>query len=142
MVKAARKYRVAQTGSQQRSAPHLQKLVELISEAHRQGRVDRRWNTENDTPRRGCSSADGAPLPGLDWEMYLGPAPKVASNSNRDIWNYPLVLGSSARHDDGSGTAPTWTLIEWAMKAVDGPLSASVVGGRYCLKDNCQTRTR
>jgi predicted dehydrogenase len=29
-------------------------------------------------------------------------------------------------------------IIQWAMK-VDGPLSASAVGGRYCLKDNCQT---
>jgi predicted dehydrogenase len=29
-------------------------------------------------------------------------------------------------------------IIQWAMQ-VDGPLSATAAGGRFCLKDNCQT---
>jgi hypothetical protein len=29
-------------------------------------------------------------------------------------------------------------IIHWAMK-VEGPLSANAAGGRFCLKDNCQT---
>jgi predicted dehydrogenase len=139
MVKAARKYnRVVQTGSQQRSAPHFQKVVELIQRGHI-GKISsiECWNTENDMPEGAGAPPDGAPLPGLDWEMYLGPAPKVAYNRNRYIWNYRWFW------DYSGGMMTDWgphhmDIIQWAMK-VDGPLSASAVGGRYCLKDNCQT---
>jgi len=90
MVKAARKYdRVFQTGSQQRSAPHFKKVVELIQKRHI-GKVAHVecWNTEQDGPEGAGKQLDGEPLEGLDWDLYLGPAPKVPYNRNRYIWNY------------------------------------------------------
>ena len=139
MVKAARKYnRVVQTGSQQRSAPHFQKVVELVQKGHIGKIMEIEcWNTENDMPDGAGTPPDGSPPSGLDWDLYLGPAPKVPFNRNRYIWNYRWFW------DYSGGMMTDWgphhmDIIQWAMK-VDGPLSASAAGGRFCLNDNCQT---
>lgn len=139
MVKAARKYnRIVQTGSQQRSAPHFQKIVDLVQKGHI-GKVTsiECWNEENDTPEGAGNPPDGPPPQGLDWEMYLGPAPKVAYNRNRYIWHYRWFW------DYSGGMMTDWgahhmDIIQWAMR-VNGPQSAVAAGGRFCLKDNCQT---
>ena len=139
MVAAARKYdRVVQTGSQQRSAPHFQKIVELIQRGHI-GKVTtiECWNEENDWPEGAGNPPDRDPPQGLDWDMYLGPAPKVAYNQNRYIWHYRWFW------DYSGGMMTDWgahhmDIVQWAMQ-VDGPLSATAAGGRFCLHDNCQT---
>ncbi len=139
MVKAARKYdRIVQTGSQQRSAPHFQKVVELVQKGHI-GKVTciECWNEENDTPEGAGNPPDGDPPQGLDWNLYLGPAPAVPYNRNRFIWHYRWFW------DYSGGMMTDWgahhmDIIQWAMK-VDGPLSAVAGGGRFCLNDNCQT---
>jgi predicted dehydrogenase len=129
MVAAARKHgRVFQTGSQQRSATHFQKIVELI---HR-GTIGKItsiecWNEENDTPEGAGNPPDSDPPPGLNWDLYLGPAPKAAYNRNRYIWHYRWFW------DYSGGMMTDWgahhmDIIQWAMK-VDGPLSASAAGG-------------
>jgi predicted dehydrogenase len=139
MVAAARKYdRVFQTGSQQRSATHFQKVVDLIHRGHI-GQITEIecWNEENDTPEGAGNPPDSAPPAGLDWDLYLGPAPQVPYNRNRYIWHYRWFW------DYSGGMMTDWgahhmDIIQWAMK-VDGPLSAAAAGGRFCLKDNCQT---
>jgi len=139
MVKAARQYsRVFQTGSQQRSAPHFEKIVHLIQEGHiGQVTMIECWNEENDMPEGAGNPPDGDPPAGLNWDLYLGPAPKVPYNRNRFIWHYRWFW------DYSGGMMTDWgahhmDIIHWAMK-VEGPLSASAAGGRFCLKDNCQT---
>jgi predicted dehydrogenase len=139
MVKAARKYnRVFQTGSQQRSAPHFEKIVNIIRDGHiGQVSMIECWNEENDTPEGAGNPPDGDPPAGLNWDLYLGPAPKVPYNRNRFIWHYRWFW------DYSGGMMTDWgahhmDIIHWAMR-VDGPLSASAAGGRFCLKDNCET---
>jgi len=139
MIKAARKYnRVVQTGSQQRSAPHFQKVVEMIRGCYI-GQISaiECWNTGNASPKGTGKPPDGEPPPGMNWDLYLGPAPKVPYNRNRHIWNYRWFW------DYSGGMMTDWgshqiDVIHWAM-GVDAPLSASAVGGRFCLKDNCET---
>jgi predicted dehydrogenase len=139
MVKAARKYsRVVQTGSQQRSAPHFQKVVDLVQRGHI-GKIAaiECWNNGNDAPEGAGQIPDSAPPAGLNWDLYLGPAPKVPYNRNRYIWNYRWFW------DYSGGMMTDWgahhmDIIQWAMQ-VDGPLSATAAGGRFCLKDNCET---
>jgi predicted dehydrogenase len=139
MVKAARKYnRVVQTGSQQRSAIHFQKVVDLIHQGHI-GKISaiECWNEENDAPEGAGNPPDTDPPQGLDWDMYLGSAPKVPYNRSRYIWHYRWFW------DYSGGMMTDWgahhmDIIQWAMQ-VDGPLSATAAGGRFCLKDNCQT---
>jgi predicted dehydrogenase len=85
MVQAARKYkRVVQVGTQTRSAGHMPTVRDIV----RKGRLGtvtaaRTWTYDHE-PREGIGSpADGAPPPGLDWDMWLGPAPARPFNHNR-----------------------------------------------------------
>jgi hypothetical protein len=109
MVKAARKYnRVFQTGSQQRSAPHFQKVVELIQKGHI-GKIAHVecWNTEQDGPEGAGKQSTGAPPEGLNWDLYLGSAPKVPYNRNRFIWNYRWFW------DYSGGMMTDWARTTW-----------------------------
>src|SRR5580765_1757599 len=85
MVEAARKYnRVVQAGTWQRSGQHFQKACEIV----RSGQLGevlfaRTWIYSNE-PRRGIGNpVDGNPPEGLDWDLWLGPAPERPFNPNR-----------------------------------------------------------
>ena len=135
MIRAARKYnRVVQTGSQQRSAPHFAKAQELVQSGYI-GKVSfvECWNCGNNYPE-GCGNpADQAPPAGLDWDMYLGPAPKVPYNVNRFIWNYRWFW------DYSGGWMTDWGahLMDSVhqIMGVDAPLAVSSSGGKLGLKD-------
>jgi predicted dehydrogenase len=145
MVRAARKYdRVVQVGTQQRSSLHFQKVVELIR-GGRIGKISyvRTWNYGNEYPQGIGNPPDGAPPSDLDWEMWLGPAPKVPFNANRfgvapDRW-------SSFRWfwDYAGGMMTDWgvhllDIVQWAMN-VDHPQVVSASGGKFFLQDNRET---
>src|SRR5512140_1923861 len=93
MVKAARRHeRVMQVGTQQRSGLHFQKAVEIV-QSGRLGHVSfvRSWNYGNAFPEGSGNPPDSDPPAGLDWDMWLGPAPKRPFNENRfgvgDRWS-------------------------------------------------------
>jgi predicted dehydrogenase len=145
MVEAARKYnRIVQVGTQQRSAAHFQKAVEIV----RGGRIGavtmvRGWNVGNATPNGIGNPPDSAPPANLDWDMWLGPAPKVPFNPNR----FGVVPDAFSHFrwfwDYAGGMMTDWgvhliDIIQWAMN-VDAPLSVSTVGGKFHLKDNRET---
>ncbi len=141
MVQAARKYnRVVQVGTQQRSGIHFQKAVELV-QGGLLGKISfvRTWNYANDYPQGIGNPADSDPPAGLDWDMWLGPAPKRPFNWNRfgvgDRW-------STFRYfwDYAGGFMTDWgvhllDIVQWAMK-VDGPSAISASGGKFYLQDN------
>jgi predicted dehydrogenase len=145
MVQAARKYdRIVQVGTQQRSGHHFKKVVELVRSG-RIGKVSfvRTWNYGNQHPAGIGNPPDGNPPSGLDWDMWLGPAPKVPFNANRfgvfpDRW-------SSFRWfwDYAGGMVTDWSvhlldIVQWAMGA-DYPQSVSATGGKLLLGDNRET---
>src|SRR5688572_25372513 len=85
MVEAARKYnRVVQAGTMQRSGGYFQKAKELVK-AGKLGVPSfvHTWQASSMEPERWGNPADAAPPPGLDWDLWLGPAPKVPFNANR-----------------------------------------------------------
>lgn len=143
MVEAARKYnRVVQVGTWQRSGIHFQKAVQLVQEGLI-GKVSfvRTWNYSNIYPEGIGNPADSDPPPDLDWDLWLGPAPKVLFNWNRfgvgDRW-------STFRYfwDYAGGWMADWgvhllDIVQWAMK-VDGPNTITAFGGKYFLKDNSE----
>lgn len=80
MVNAARKYdRVFQTGSMQRSSSEFHKACTLV----RNGAIGKIKQVIVDVggPSRWCDLPEEPMEPGLDWDMWLGPAPKRAYNS-------------------------------------------------------------
>jgi predicted dehydrogenase len=80
MVQAARKYdRVFQTGSMQRSSDEFRKACELV----RNGRLGKIKQVIVDVgpPSRPCDLPEEPMEPGLNWDMWLGPAPQRPYNS-------------------------------------------------------------
>ncbi len=80
MVEAARKHqRVFQTGSMQRSMPEFHKACQLV----RNGRIGKIKQVICDVggPSVWCDLPEEKMEPGLDWDMWLGPAPQRPYNS-------------------------------------------------------------
>ncbi|HWQ34964.1 MAG TPA: Gfo/Idh/MocA family oxidoreductase [Blastocatellia bacterium] len=139
MVEAARKHnRVIQVGTQQRSARHFQKAVEVV-QAGKLGRITRvhTWNYDDEYPKGIGNPPDSAPPEGLDWDFYLGPAPKVAFNQNRFLENFRWFWDYSGGKITDWGTHLI-DIVHWAMK-VDAPTAVSASGGKYFIADNRET---
>jgi predicted dehydrogenase len=80
MRDAVRKYaRVFQTGSQQRSSKEFRLACELV----RSGRIGKLKTVHVNIggPSRWCDLSEEPAEPGLDWDRWLGPAPKRPYNA-------------------------------------------------------------
>lgn len=132
MVQAARKHgRIVQMGAQQRSAKHYLEARDLI-QGGRLGKVTmvRVWNFRNTLPGRG-HPADSDPPANLNWDLWLGPRPKVHFNRAylgfRSFWAYAggILTDWGTHHFD---------TIHMIMNA-SAPLTVSAAGGRFVLDD-------
>jgi predicted dehydrogenase len=140
IVEATRKSdRIVQVGTQHRSAPHyaeVQKIVQSggIGDVH----FVRVWNYFDMTPNGIGAATDGDPVPaGIDWDMYLGPAPMRPFNR--------LRIGPTFRYFwDYSGGAITdfgihrFDSVHQIMGG-DRPHTISATGGRFVIKDSGET---
>ena len=139
MVDAARKHdRVVQVGTQQRSGLHFQEAIEVV-QSGTLGKIHRihAWNVGNNAPAGLGRPADGPVPAGLDWDAYLGPAPKVPFNPNRFIFQFRWFW------DYAGGMMTDWgihllDLALWGMKQT-APRSVYAVGGNFVLDDNRET---
>ena len=139
MVEAARKHgRVIQMGSQWRSASHVCDAVEFV----RSGklgmiRLVRAWNyqpTRADSPN---FVPEGEAPATADYDLWLGPAPKVPYTKNRfhRSWRYFWDYGGGNASDNGVH------LIGVCLMAMEkqAPLRASSSGGKYVYDDDTET---
>jgi len=143
-VEAARRYkRVVQVGTWQRSNLHFQKAVQAVQDGFI-GKVTfaRTWNYLNIYPQGIGNPADSEPPPGLDWDMWLGPAPKVPFNANRfgvgDRWSTFRYFYDYANGWLGDWCVHLLDIVHWAMK-VDGPTAVMASGAKFYLQDNSDT---
>lgn len=135
MVRAAREHdRVVQVGTQQRSARHFEQIHELI----RTGRLGsvrmvRIWNYRNMFPNGIGKQPVERPLPGLDWDFFLGPAPEVPFTVNR-FRQFRYFL------DYSGGVITDWGVHRFDsmhhIMDVDTPVAIAASGGRYELDDD------
>jgi predicted dehydrogenase len=139
MVDAARRNkRIVQMGTQQRSGQHFQKAVDIVRSG-KLGKVVfvRTWNYSNELPQGIGNPPDTDPLPGLDWDMWLGPAPYVRYNRNRCLGNFRWFW------DYAGGKITDWgthliDVVHWAMD-VEAPNTVYAAGGKYYIQDNRET---
>ena len=133
---AKRTKRVLQVGTQNRSGPPFQKARELI----RQGRLGRIVSASNNNSRNVMpgfgNPPDGTPPPDLDYDMWLGPAPKRPFNPNRSIYHFRWFWDYSGGQATNLGQH-SLDLVHW-MLGVRAPKSVYSLGGRWFLKDNCE----
>ena len=145
MVEAAqRSQRIVQVGTQQRSGLHFQQAVKLVQDGEL-GEISsvRTWNFGNSTPQGIGNPPDSDPPSDLDWDMWLGPAPKVRFNPNRfgvfeNNWSYFRWFW-----DYAGGMMTDWgvhllDIVQWAMKT-DAPERISTSGDKFVLQDNRET---
>jgi predicted dehydrogenase len=145
MVEAARKYkRVVQGGNMQRSMPSFVKAKELIDSGVLGDITWAKTWAGGLAPKEGRGNpADTEPPPGLDWDMWLGPAPKVPFNQNR--WGVDGKRFPTFRYfwDYAGGEMTDWGIhyIDPVHQYLDEPLVESVtaLGGRFWFEDNLET---
>jgi predicted dehydrogenase len=133
---AKRTQRVIQVGTQNRSGPPFQKARELI----RQGRLGQIVSCSNNNSRNVMpgfgNPPDGTPPPELDYDMWLGPAPRRPYNPNRSIYHFRWFWDYSGGQATNLGQH-SLDLVHW-MLDVKAPKSVYSLGGRWFLKDNCE----
>ncbi len=145
MVEAARKYhRVVQGGTMQRSGGYFKKAAELVKSGA-SGEVTFCHSFQcATTPKAGLGNPpDSDPPPDLDWDMWLGPAPKVPFNANR--WGVKVARFPTFRFFwDYAGGEMT----DWGIHLIDPlhqcfgevmPTVIDAMGGKFYVTDNTET---
>ncbi len=136
MLDAARKYKsLVQVGQQQRSGVHWHSAIDFVKSGKlgtiRQVKF---WGNFN-------YGAGNMPVPdsavpeGVDYDRWLGPAPKRPFNKNRFHGSWRMF------RDYGGGLLSDWGvhLIDmglWAMDVKSAPISVQALGGNFANKDH------
>ena len=138
MVRAARRYgRVVQVGTQQRSGRHYAAAVGLLEAGHI-GKIQsaRLVVSRNVMPGFGAPP-DSHPPPGMNYDLWLGPAPQRPYNPNRSLYHFRWFWDYSGGQMSNLGSHEL-DVVHWAMK-VGAPLAVASSGGRFALADNGET---
>lgn len=132
---AKRTKRITQVGTHRRSSEMYRKACELVRSGHI-GRISiaKSYHLQNETPMGMGKPADSAPPPGLDWDMWLGPARKVPYNRNRCLYRFRWFLEYSGGQLTNFGTHFI-DIIQWAL-GQDAPKSVTAIGGNFAVRDN------
>jgi predicted dehydrogenase len=138
MLDAARKHgRVCQMGTQWRSSEHFKEAVTMV-QSGKLGKVRqvRCW-AYLDWIRDIGNPPDGPVPEGVDYDMWLGPAPVRPFNKNRFHFNFRWFW------DYGGGLMTDWgvhliNIALWAM-GPEWPKAVVSSGGKYVLQDNSET---
>ena len=138
MVEAARKYgRIVQTGTQSRSSKGIAEAVEFL----RSGKLGEIYMAKGlcYKPRGSIGhKPDGTPPPGVDYNLWLGPAPERPFNPNRFHyeWHWNWDYGNG---DLGNQGIHQMDIARWGINKHDWPAKIESSGGRYGYKDDGET---
>lgn len=138
MLEAARaNQRIVQMGTQWRSGAHYREAVEFV-QSGKLGKVRmvRAWAYLDWVGGIG-NPPDSDPPPGVDYDMWLGPAPKRPFNPNRFHFNFRWFW------DYAGGLMTDWgvhllNICMWTM-GTEPPLRVSSMGGKRITDDNSET---
>jgi predicted dehydrogenase len=136
MVDAARRHgRVTQVGLNRRSTPVFAEAAALLRSGAI-GRVTavRTFHIQNEWPKGIGHPPDEAPPAGLDWDAWLGPAPKVPFNRNRAFYRFRWFYDYSGGQVTNFG-AHFLDFAHWAL-GHDAPVSVAAMGGKLAVEDN------
>jgi len=132
---AERTKRVVQVGTQRRSTPFLREAAEfvrggglgrvtMVSSSH----VDNQWPNGIGNPQ------NGAPANEWEWDHWLGPAPKVPFNKNREFYKFRWFYDYSGGQLTNYGVHNV-DMLRWCL-GLDAPNSVTAIGGKYAMQDN------
>jgi predicted dehydrogenase len=137
MIAAAQRHRrVVQSGLQQRSGDHFRSAVEFV-QSGRLGSVHlaKAWTVHQ---RKSIGLKKNVPAPaGVDYDLWLGPAPSRPFNPNRFHYNWHWFW------EYGTGELGNWgvhllDVARWGL-GVEFPTQVSAIGGKHHFHDDQQT---
>jgi predicted dehydrogenase len=138
MVEAARRYnRVVQVGTQQRSGTHYQNAVRLLRQGHLGKIVSARLGFFRNVMPGFGTPPESDPPPGMDYDLWLGPAPLRPYNPHRALYHFRWFWDYSGGQMTNLG-AHEIDVVQWVTKA-KGPAAVGSSGGRFALEDNGET---
>jgi predicted dehydrogenase len=137
MVEAARKYhRVVQLGTQSRSSASLARAADLVRSG-KLGKIPsaRAW-IGGSRPSIG-KEPDSAVPAGVDYNLWLGPAPERAFNTNRFHyrWHWMWDYGTGELGNNGIHALDR---LRWLLN-LDAPTRIVAAGGKYFYDDDQET---
>jgi predicted dehydrogenase len=138
MVEAARKYdRIVQTGTQCRSHQGIQDAMAFL----RSGKLGQIYMAKGICykPRGSIGHKADAPVPEkVDYDIWLGPAPKRPFNPNRFHynWHWNWDYGNG---DLGNQGIHQMDLARWGLNKNELPKAVLASGGRFGYSDDGQT---
>jgi predicted dehydrogenase len=137
LIEAARKYdKAVQLGNQRRSFPRvIQGMQELKNGVIGRAYFGKGWYANNRGPI-GTGKESAVPE-WLDWDLWQGPAPRLAYKDNlvHYNWHWFWHWGTGEALNNGTHMID---LLRWGLD-VDYPVKVSSNGGRYRYQDDWET---
>jgi predicted dehydrogenase len=137
MVTAARKYnRMVQVGTQSRATAYKRRAVELV----RNGAIGKVYYAKSLCFKRRPSIgrvADEPVPPGVDWNMFLGPAPMRPFNQSRFKYNWHWFW-DTGNGDIGNQGVHEMDVARWGLGR-GLPRSVVSTGGKFVYDDDQET---
>jgi len=138
MIKVARETRrMLQIGSQHRSNPMKIKAFEAL----RGGLIGQIYLAKGLCFKRRVSigHAEDSPVPkGVNWDLFLGPAPLRPFNEKRFKYNWHWFW-DTGNGDIGNQGVHEMGLCRWGLGDPEWPKSAVAMGGKYAYIDDQET---
>ncbi len=138
MVKVAgESNRVVQVGIHRRSARFLKEAVDAVqSGAIGQVTVAKAFHIQNEWPV-GIGKPDNGPPPSPEeWDKWLGPAPFVPYNKNREFYKFRWFYDYSGGQVTNFGVH-YMDMMRWCL-GQDAPQTVTAMGGKFAVQDNRQ----
>jgi len=133
LVEAARKYKcIVQHGTQMRSSQVTAKAAEVLASGILGTvKMSKAWNCQRHTPR--AAVRDATVPPHVNYDMWLGPAPKRPFNPNRfhGNWNWYRDYGNG---DIGGDGIHDLDLARWGLGVTTHPVRITAHGSRIDLE--------
>ncbi len=138
MVQVARETkRMLQIGSQHRSTPFKMKAMEALQG----GLIGNVYMAKGLCFKRRASighKPDGPTPPGVNWDMFLGPAPMRAFNPLRFKYNWHWFW-DTGNGDIGNQGVHEMGICRWGLGDPEWPKTAYAKGGKYAYDDDQET---
>ena len=135
LVDAARRHkRVVQIGTQGRSTSHIQRAIERLHDgAIGDVLVAKAWNSQK---RKNIGrEKPSTPPAGIDYDLWLGPAPHVPYQSNRlhSDWHWWYAFGTGGMGNDGIHEVD---IARWGLGVEEHPAAVSAQGSQLFFDDD------
>ena len=138
MIQVARETkRMVQIGSQHRSTPFKMKAMDAMH----QGLIGQIYLAKGLCFKRRASigHADDSPTPpGVNWDLFLGPAPMRPFNEKRFKYNWHWFW-DTGNGDIGNQGVHEIGVCRWGLGDPEWPKAAFAMGGKYAYTDDQET---